>query len=269
MGFSTRNGLSIHYEIHGRGPPLVFLHANPFDRRLWLYQVARFSPFFRCISIDLRGYGHSDKPEDKPFTLQDMMFDVLGVCDDEDVPQAIFIGCSVGSGIAMAIATEHPQRAKAVVLVGGSSSGPVDVERIAGGVKQDTLATYLMHLMRGYVAPNFAKSALGDYLLQQFVEDAGQLSAKCIAQIFRARASYDMTDRLPAMTTPTLVINGEYDNSLAAGKRTAALTPGARHVVLPNTGHACCIEDPEAFDEAVIAFLRDHRLLPGGAFANP
>ena len=262
MPFSIRNGLRIHYEVSGEGPPIVFLHANPFDRRLWMYQVARFSPFFRCIAIDLRGYGLSDKPAEKPFTLNDMTQDVLGVCDDEHIEKAIFIGCSVGSGIAMLIATEKPERMKATVLVGGSSSGPSDVEKIVAGIKQDTLGEYLMTLMRGYVAPSFAESTLGAHLLGLFVENARNLSAACIAQIFRARGSYDMTAALPGIKTPAMVINGEYDNSLERGRKTAQLIPGCVHVVLPNAGHACCIEDPQRFDAAVIEFLKSNNLFP-------
>lgn len=260
MPYSTRNGLRIHYETHGDGPPMVFLHANPFDRRLWMYQIARFSPFYRCIAIDLRGYGLSDKPADMPFTLKDMTHDVLGVCDDEGVDSAIFIGCSVGSGIAMLIATEMPERAQAVVLVGGSSSGPADVERIVSGIQQDTLGEYLMTLMRGYVAPEFSASERGGYLLRLFVEDSKNLSAACIAQIFRARGSYDMTSKLPGIKTPALVINGEFDNSLERGRKTAQLIPDCGHVVIPNTGHACCIEDPQGFDAAVISFLKANGL---------
>lgn len=260
MPFSTRNRVKIHYEIHGDGPPMVFVHANPFDRRLWLYQIARFSPFYRCIAIDLRGYGLSAKPEGVKFTLKDMTLDVLGVCDDIGIERAIFVGCSVGSGIAMLIATEMPERAEAVVLVGGSSSGPQNVENIAAGFSQAGLGDYLLTLMRGYVAPGFADTSQGRYLLDLFVEDAAHLSASCIAQIFRARASYDMTDRLPAMNVPALVINGAHDNSLAAGTRTASLIPGCMHAVLPNTGHACCMEDPAAFDDAMIRFLRAHKL---------
>ena len=71
-----------------------------------------------------------------------------------------------------------------------------------------------------------------------------------------------MTSRLGSMQVPTLVINGEYDNSLAAGKKTASLIPGASHKILPKTGHACCIEDPAGFDEFIIAFLRAHNLMP-------
>ena len=64
------------------------------------------------------------------------------------------------------------------------------------------------------------------------------------------------------MTVPTLVINGEYDNSLASGKKTASLIPGAVHKILPKTGHACCIEDPAGFDDFVIEFLRANGLMP-------
>jgi pimeloyl-ACP methyl ester carboxylesterase len=65
-----------------------------------------------------------------------------------------------------------------------------------------------------------------------------------------------MRSRLGTMRPPTLVINGAYDVSLERGRETASLIPGAQHVELPGTGHACCIEDPAAFDAAVVAFLR-------------
>ena len=262
MAYSTRNGARIHYDVHGEGPPMVLIHANPFDRRLWLYQTARYSARFRVLAVDLRGYGLSDKPE-APFSLADMMKDVLGVCDDEGVGGTIFMGVSVGSGIAMLTALEHPERAKAIVLVGGSSSGPRDVEGIVRGLDQATLGPYLFSLMRGYVAPGFADTRLGHWLLSQFVERADSLSAACIANIFRARGSCDMTARLPGLSTPTLVVNGEHDNSLPRGLITASLIPGARHAVLPNTGHACVIEDPDGFDAGVIPFLCDNGLWPG------
>ena len=58
------------------------------------------------------------------------------------------------------------------------------------------------------------------------------------------------------------MINGEYDNSLAGGKKTASLIPGAVHRILPKTGHACNIEDPAGFDEFVIEFLQSLGLMP-------
>ena len=69
-----------------------------------------------------------------------------------------------------------------------------------------------------------------------------------------------MSGRLKDIAVPTLVINGAHDNSLASGRETAAGVEGARHVELPGTGHACCIEDPNAFDQAVIGFLQQNGL---------
>jgi len=261
MPYSIQSGVRVHYEVHGEGPAMVLIHANPFDRRLWLYQVAHYSAYFRVIAIDLRGYGLSDKP-DVAFTLADMMDDVLGVCDQEGIASAIFMGVSVGSGIAMLTALDHPQRARAIVLVGGSSSGPRDAAGITAGLDQATLGPYLLSLMRGYVAPGFADTKLGGWLLSRFVERADTLDAGCIAHIFRARGSCDMTERLPGLRVPTLVVNGEHDNSLSRGRITASLIPGARHAVIANAGHACVIEDPEAYDANVIPFLHDNGLWP-------
>ena len=123
MPYSQSNGLRIYYETYGEGPPLVLIHANPFDHRLFVYQIAHFSVFYRVIAIDLRGYGRSDKPE-QAFTLSDLTRDVLGVCADLGVRRAIFAGVSVGSGIAMQIALDHPDMVRGIVLVGGSSRGP-------------------------------------------------------------------------------------------------------------------------------------------------
>ncbi len=56
MPVSRANGVDIYYEVAGRGPAMVLIHAIPFDHSLWLYQQARFSTFFRVISVDLRGF---------------------------------------------------------------------------------------------------------------------------------------------------------------------------------------------------------------------
>ena len=263
MPTSTRNGVSIHYEVSGAGPALVLIHANPFDHRLWTYQIARFSQFFTVIAVDLRGYGRSEKVE-TPYTLRDLTQDVLGVCADEGVERAVFAGVSVGSGIAMLMGLEHEDIAQAVILVGGSTRGPAaNLSKIVDGLESaPDLGAYLMGLMKGYVAPGFAESPTGGWLLNLFVENQHALSRRAIAQVFTARATLDMTPLVPAMRVPTLIINGEFDNSLKAARETASLIPHAEHVVLPNSGHACCLEVPAAFDAAMSGFLLRHGLWP-------
>ncbi|HXF53369.1 MAG TPA: alpha/beta hydrolase [Hyphomicrobiaceae bacterium] len=267
MPYSSASGVRIYYEVAGEGRPFVFVHANPFDHRMWLHQVAHFSPYYQVISVDLRGYGRSDKPE-SAFTLADMAGDVIGVCRAEGIERAMFCGCSVGSGIALLIGLDQPQMVEALILVGGNSRGSANVARRVLDLSKTTdLPGFLRGYIRELVAPDFPATARGRWLLNLFTENAQTLSAKCIANIHLARNAADMSGRLAELDAPTLVINGAHDNSLAAGTETARRIRGAQHVVLAGTGHACPIEDPESFDKAVIDFLAAHGLWsgPGGS----
>jgi len=257
---SRANDVDIWYEVTGAGPAMVFIHANPFDHDLWMYQVAHFSTWFRIISVDIRGYGRSAKII-TPFSLEDMCGDVLGVMDDAGVASAICAGCSVGSGIALLLGLDNPDRFNALILVGGNSGASGRYQQRIDGYRGD-LADYHIKHMRELVSPQFAQTKLGQHLLNQFVEREPRLKGEAIAQVFMAGNHTDTTGRLPTMRVPTLVINGELDNSLPAGQRTASLVPGAVHKVLPSTGHACCIEDPAGFDTLVIEFLRARGLMP-------
>jgi len=252
--FASNREVRIYYETYGDGPPLVLVHANPFDHRLFMYQSARWSPYFRIVVLDIRGYGRSDKPETS-FTLEDMAEDVLAVCAQESIARAVFMGVSVGSGIGLLIGLDRPEMAEALILVGGSAKGGADISKRVAGYTSADLKGYLRSHIRELVAPNFPETPLGRWVLELFSENAHTLSGRCIANIFKAREACDMRARLEEMKPPTLVINGEHDVSLQRGTETVSLVPGAKHVVLPGTGHACCIEDPAAFEAAVMEFL--------------
>jgi len=255
MPYASNKGVHIYYEATGEGPPMVLVHANPFDHRLFTYQIASLAAYFRLIALDIRGYGRSDKPEGT-FTLADMADDVLAVCAQEAITRAVFVGVSVGSGISLLIGLDRPDLAQAVILVGGSSKGGANIaDRVAGYTSVD-LKGYQRGHIRELVAPGFCDTLLGKWVLDLFSEHTQTLSGPSIAQIFRAREACDMRDRLAGMKPPVLVINGAHDVSLQRGTETASLIPGASHVVIPNTGHACCIEDPAAFDRAVTDFLK-------------
>jgi 3-oxoadipate enol-lactonase len=260
MPYSRATGIDIWFEVKGEGPALILIHANPFDHDLWLYQSAHFSTWFRVVAVDLRGYGRSAKVT-TPFSLRDMCDDVIGVMDHLRIAHGIVMGCSVGSGITIGLGLDHPDRFDAAILVGGNSGASDRYMRRIEGYRADLRDYHIKH-MRELVAPGFAESRLGRHLLGLFVEREPRLSGEAIAQVFRAGNSTDRTPRLPQMKVPTLVINGEFDHSLAAGRRTASLVPGAEHRVLKGTGHACCIEDPAGFDALVIDFLRSRGLMP-------
>jgi pimeloyl-ACP methyl ester carboxylesterase len=260
MPYSRTNGVDIWYEVKGDGPALVLVHANPFDNDLWMYQTAHFSTWFKVVGIDIRGYGRSSKVT-TPYSLKDMADDVVHVMDDLGIERAVLGGCSVGSSIAILLGLDHPERFDAVVLVGGNSSSSSRYQLRIDGYRSDLGAYHIKHL-RELVAPQFADSPLGRHLLNMWVEREPWLQGEAIAQVFMAGNHTDTTARLPTMQPPTLVINGEYDHALPAGRATASGIPGGVHKVLAGTGHACCLEDPANFDREVIAFLKSHNLMP-------
>ncbi len=260
MSTCAVNGIRIHYEVSGEGFPLVLIHANPFDRRLWMYQAAHFSTFFRVINVDIRGYGYSDKPTSAT-SIVEMGDAVVGVLRQEEAEEAIVAGISVGGVMALQLGLDHPEILRSLILVGCSSGPGGRYQERVDGYTEGVEKYHIQHL-RELVSKDFSDSKLGGYLLKNFTEWDRRLSAKAIIEIFNALQNRDLTSRLGELKMPVLVVNGEFDNALARGREMSRRIAGAIHQMIPGTGHACCLEDPMAFDEIVIDFLKTHGFVP-------
>jgi pimeloyl-ACP methyl ester carboxylesterase len=266
MPISRANGLDIRYEKAGSGPALVLIHAMPFDHNLWLYQVERFSAHFTTIAMDLRGWGASAKPR-TPFTLAEMGRDVTGILTDEGIRGgAIVMGCSVGSKIALMLACDHPGLFDAAILIGGNSGLQAQFDHRIAAYRAEqaagTLRAYHLGHLRHGVTERWAASAIGTYLLEGFAERGDTLDAESIACVFEAVGTCDLTPKLPAYATPTLIVNGEHDNARKGGTLTASLIKHSQHHILPGTGHCCFIEDPAGFNAIVRDFLMQAKVWP-------
>src|SRR5471032_967013 len=90
----------LYYERMGRtGPVIAFVHPNPMDQSCWIFQMAHMSTWFRCIAIDIPGYGRSPKARDG-LTMSDMAESCWEAIETEFPKEpAILVGCSVGSAI--------------------------------------------------------------------------------------------------------------------------------------------------------------------------
>jgi pimeloyl-ACP methyl ester carboxylesterase len=266
MTISGANGLDIYYETAGAGPPLVLIHALPFDHNLWLYQVERFSARFRTVAMDLRGWGCSAKPT-TPFSLGDMGKDILGILADAGIANdVVVLGCSIGSKISLKLACEHPEVFKAAILVGGNSGPQLNLIHRAADYRAHsaagTLGDYHLGHLRYGVTREWADTPIGRYLLDGFAHRGRGLDAESIARVFEALTVSDLTPQLPTYKTPTLIVNGEHDTALPGGTRTAGLLPHAEHQILPRTGHCCFLEDPGGFEVLVREFLERNDLWP-------
>jgi 3-oxoadipate enol-lactonase len=266
MPVSRANGLDIYYEKAGSGPPLVLIHALPYDHNLWLYQVERFSARFTTLAMDLRGLGKSAKPR-TPFTLQDMGNDIVGVMKDEGVSSgAVVLGCSIGSKLALMLACDRPDLFQAAILVGGNSGPQAQFDHRIAAYREHqakgTLKEYHLGHLRHGVTQGWADTPTARYLLQGFVERGEALDAESLAQVFGALTVSDLTGRLPSYKSPTLIVNGQFDNALKGGTLTASLIAQAEHKIIPGAGHCCFLEDPATFATLVQDFLSRNRLWP-------
>ncbi len=108
--------ITLYYESHGKGEPLVLLPDLGYDvTSLWA-QVPRLSQDFRCIAIDNRGVGRSSKPS-SPYTMKLLADDVINVLDHIRVDRAHFFGVSMGGAIAQEVAISYPDRVSRMALL--------------------------------------------------------------------------------------------------------------------------------------------------------
>lgn len=117
------NNARLWVEDDGEGSPILFLHGGLGDARLWEPVAERLRDAFRCIRYDVRFFGRSEGPDEEWSAVDDSIavLDVLGV------PRAAVVGLSMGGGIALRVAQEHPDRVTAVVHVAGAV-GPFELE---------------------------------------------------------------------------------------------------------------------------------------------
>ncbi|GFP76337.1 alpha/beta fold hydrolase [Clostridium fungisolvens] len=113
------NNSNLFYSLTGEGEPLVFIHGNFNDSRIWDYQIDDFSRNYKVIRYDLRGYGKSDTPISSFSHCEDLkeLFDFLKIKD------VTVIGSSSGGSVAVDFALQYPELVKALILVAPAING--------------------------------------------------------------------------------------------------------------------------------------------------
>jgi len=249
------------HSIHGEGPTVLLLHANPGDRRDWDAIVPDLARDHRVIAIDWPGHGDSPAPA-PPRDASAMHYaDALAALAAElAIEDAIVVGNSVGGYAAVRLAIDEPRRVRALVLVdpgGFTAHGALSrafcavkgrecvTRRIAG-----RFARWYLRRRTPWTAAMIARADAERDNADQVAVDAA------IWRSFTAR-EHDLRTRARAVAQPTLLVWGRHDPVLRIAKDGAAARaalPHARFVEL-DTGHAPYAEDPPAFLAAVRPFL--------------
>jgi pimeloyl-ACP methyl ester carboxylesterase len=257
------SGVEIAYERVGEGPPLVFVHGAAEDGRVWQPQLAALANEFTVVAWDEPGSGRSsDVPAD--FRLADYANCLAAVIEALALGAAHVAGLSWGGTVVQELYRHHPDLVASLILVdtyaGWKGSLPEDELRArVEGVRQ------MLAAPADEFDPAFPGLFAGDPptefvpLLETMAADVRPDSMRIALGVM---AEADQRDLLPHIAVPTLLIWGELDARapLSVARSFEQAIPDAKLVVIPGAGHVSNLERPEAFNDAVREFCRDHPL---------
>ena len=264
----SANGIRLHYEETGAGVPLVFVHEFAGDAQSWHLQVRFFARRYRTIAFNARGYPPSDVPTDGSAYSQDhAVDDIRGLLDALGIDRAHICGLSMGGYATLHFGLRHPERALSLV-VAGCGYGSVAADRAQ--FQRDVAATAERFLTEPMAALADVYCA-GPTRVQfrdkdpkgwqefhdQFAAQSALGHGLTMRGVQLTRPSvYELEAELERLTVPTLIVTGDEDEPclepgiyLKRKIRTSGL------VVIPKAGHTINLEEPEAFNRAVLDFL--------------
>ena len=258
--------VKLYYEETGRGTPLLFVHEFAGDAQSWRLQTTFFGRRYRAIAFNARGYPPSDVPEDPAaYSQQQAADDIKGVLDGLGIARAHVCGLSMGGLATLHFGLCYPERALSLVVAGAGygSDDPdgnrKDVEQVAGRFETEGMEKTGDFYARGPSRVQLLeKDPIG---WQEFRDRLCAGSAKGHALTMRGvqmrrPTVYSLEQRLVTLEVPTLIVTGDEDEPcLEPGLFMKRKIPTSALVVLPKSGHAVNLEEPAAFNAAVLDFI--------------
>lgn len=255
------HGQALNVIDRGEGEAVVFLHAFPLQAGMWDYQFDALDGSHRCIAIDMPGFGQSDPPAVPDDTSMQRWADlVAGVLDQLGVDAATVVGASMGGYLAMALLRHHPARVRQLVLAGSRarSDDPGVAQRRSAQQAQLREGAAVDVLAKGTVEGLLSSGSMTRTDLVEYVHAlaAGADPDGWIGALEAMKDRPDSMLLLRQADVRALVIVGELDRvaPIAEAMSLRSLLKGEL-VVIPNVGHLPNVEDPLAFNEALLAFL--------------
>lgn len=252
--------IQINYQETGTGYPLVLLHGLSDDLNLWNPLLPELSKKYRTIAMDVRGHGHTSKP-DSPYAVRQFSDDLFSFLDKMEISKANLIGLSMGAAIAEQFSLDHPERTHALVLLsaferaeGGFRSKLLDLRKtlIGGGVP-----AFFDEAVKLVVTPEF-QSAYAAAIADSKKYCIQVNSAPALINAVGACLAFDIHGRVSQISAPALVLCGKEDAFISnelAWKVYHAIK-GSKWLIMPGVGHNLITpENVPALTRVVLDFL--------------
>jgi len=268
MPFANSKGVQLYYEEAGKGSPIVFVHEFAHDLRSWEGQIRHFGRRYRCIAFNARGYPPSDVPASPSQYSQAIAADdIASVMRELSVRKAHIIGCSMGGYATLHFGLRYARMARSLAVIGaGYGSDPDkraqflrDTEVMARRFEElgtpEAIKVYQIGPARVQLQ-NKDPRAFREFC-EEFAAHSALGSANTLRGVQARRPTiYSLARGLARMKVPTHIISGDEDNNcLEPGIFIKRVCPAARLTVVPATGHAVNIEEPDLFNRLTDDFL--------------
>jgi pimeloyl-ACP methyl ester carboxylesterase len=259
MSYADINGLSMYYEEHGEGDPLVLLHGGIAGGEIFAGIAPRLAEVRRVIVPDLQGHGRTAEA-DRPLRPEDLADDVAALIGHLGLERADVLGYSLGGAVTWRLAIQHPDRVRRIIVV----STPCRRD----GSFPEVLAA--MDAMSAEMAPMIQPSPAGQHYAKVAPRpEDWELHVARTAEM--VKADFDWTEQVARIEAPTMLVFADADSVMpdhvvelfrlrGGGLRDAgwdgSARPVARLAVLPGRTHYDVIEAPGLVD-AVLPFLEE------------
>ena len=248
----------------GSGVPLVLLHAFPLSHQMWREQIAEFSPDYRIIAPDARGFGESSAFKGEP-SLSVVARDVAALLDELSVTQPMILcGLSMGGYTALEFARQFPRRLAGLILA--DTRADADSDEAKQG--RDEMIEFAHHHTGEDVAEKMLPKLLGQTTRAHNLAVALRVrelarpltGANAAAMIEALKNRPDSTDLLSEIGVPTLIVGGTQDALCPPDVMgaMAAQIPGARHETIRDAGHLSNLEAPASFNAVLREWLSEN-----------
>lgn len=265
LEYADTPGGRLAYVRRGSGEPLLLIQGISGHHRVWGEPfLAALAEHFDVVAFDQRGIGESARV-DEQFTLVDLADDAVAVLDHLGWESAHVLGFSMGGAIAQELVLGHPERVRRLVL-GSTSPGPGDSVGVAVGgpgiaafgeaVASGDPAVAARIMWSANVSAAFG-AVPGHF--EEFEKESRSIRVPGPVVVMQVTAAFahDAADRLPDVTTPTLVVHGSEDAIMlpTAGEWLASLIPDAKLELIEGAGHLFFWEQPDRVADVVSGHL--------------
>lgn len=254
------NGIEMNYVLEGPAdaPVVTMSHSLATTLDMWNPQAAALAKRYRVVRYETRGHGSTEAPKG-PYTLDLLAADARALLDALKIRRTHWVGLSMGGMIGQALALAAPDRLLSLALCDTSSRVPPEMRP----TWDERVQTAEQKGMEPLVEPTIARWFTPDFIKRKsdVVETVRAMIRKTPVAGYvgccQAIKMLDLTDRISAITLPTIVIVGEDDpgTPVAASRTIAERIKAAELAILPKAAHLSNIEQAEAFTSTLTRFL--------------